>query len=29
MAKKQKENYLEKIPVRKEKYRFTAYKPFA
>lgn len=23
MAKRQKENYLEKIPVRKEKYRFT------
>ena len=23
MAKKQKENYLEKIPVRKEKFRFT------
>ncbi len=23
MAKKQKENYLERIPVRKEKFRFT------
>lgn len=23
MAKRQKENYLEKIPVRKEKFRFT------